>query len=41
MAIEIVMPRLGWTMEKGNSGEWLKQDGEEVKAGDSTFHRRK
>lgn len=37
MAIEIVMPRLGWTMEEGIFGEWLKQDGEEVKSGDLIF----
>jgi pyruvate dehydrogenase E2 component (dihydrolipoamide acetyltransferase) len=37
MAIEIVMPRLGWTMEEGIFGEWLKQDGEEVKSGDLLF----
>jgi pyruvate dehydrogenase E2 component (dihydrolipoamide acetyltransferase) len=37
MATEIVMPRLGWTMEEGIFGEWLKKDGEEVKAGDLLF----
>ena len=37
MAIEIVMPRLGWTMEEGIFGEWLKKDGEEVKSGDLIF----
>ena len=37
MAIEIVMPRLGWTMEEGIFGEWLKKDGEEVKSGDLLF----
>lgn len=37
MATEIVMPRLGWTMEEGIFGEWLKQDGEEVKSGDLLF----
>ena len=37
MAIEIVMPRLGWTMQEGIFGEWLKQDGEEVKSGDLLF----
>lgn len=37
MATEIVMPRLGWTMEEGIFGEWLKQDGEEVKPGDLLF----
>ena len=37
MATEIVMPRLGWTMEEGIFGEWLKRDGEEVKSGDLLF----
>ena len=37
MAIEIVMPRLGWTMQEGIFGEWLKQDGADVKAGDLLF----
>lgn len=37
MATEIRMPRLGWTMEEGTFGEWLKQDGEAIKAGDFLF----
>ncbi len=37
MAYEVTMPRLGWTMEEGIFGEWLKQDGEEVQAGDLLF----
>ena len=37
MAYEVTMPRLGWTMEEGVFGEWLKQDGEEVQAGDLLF----
>ena len=37
MASEILMPRLGWTMEEGTFGQWLKQDGETVKAGDLLF----
>ncbi len=37
MAYEVTMPRLGWTMEEGVFGEWLKQDGDEVKAGDLLF----
>lgn len=37
MAIEIVMPRLGWTMEEGSLVEWLKQDGEAVQPGDIIF----
>ena len=34
MAVEIVMPRLGWTMEQGTLVEWVKEDGEEVASGD-------
>ena len=37
MASEIVMPRLGWTMEKGTLVEWLKQDGDRVEAGEILF----
>src|SRR5437867_3528074 len=33
MAVEIVLPRLGWTMEEGIFVQWLKQDGELVQAG--------
>ena len=39
MAFEIVLPRLGWNMEAGKLGEWLKKDGEHVEAGDITLHR--
>jgi pyruvate dehydrogenase E2 component (dihydrolipoamide acetyltransferase) len=34
MAFEIVMPRLGWTMESGSVAEWHKRDGDFVQAGD-------
>ncbi len=37
MAIEIVMPKLGWTMEEGTLVEWLKQDGDTVQTGDIMF----
>lgn len=37
MAIEIVMPKLGWTMEEGILDEWVKQDGDQVQAGDIIF----
>ena len=37
MATEIVMPRLGWTMEEGVLVEWLKKDGDTVKVGDLLF----
>ena len=34
---EIVLPRLGWTMEEGVFMGWLKRDGESVKAGEPIF----
>ncbi len=37
MAIEIVVPRLGWSMEEGLFAGWLKQEGEVVNAGDMIF----
>ena len=37
MAIEIVMPKLGWTMEEGILDEWVKGDGDEVQPGDIIF----
>lgn len=37
MATEIVMPRLGWTMEEGVLVEWLKRDGDSVKVGEIIF----
>jgi len=37
MAIEIVMPKLGWTMEEGVLDEWVKNDGEQVQPGDIIF----
>ncbi len=37
MAIEIVVPRLGWSMERGIFVRWLKGDGESVRRGDPLF----
>jgi pyruvate dehydrogenase E2 component (dihydrolipoamide acetyltransferase) len=37
MPFEVVMPRLGWNMETGQLGEWLKKDGEHVEAGEVLF----
>src|SRR5436309_15648453 len=37
MAVEIVLPRLGWTMEEGVFVGWLKQDGDLVQSGDLLF----
>src|SRR5262245_60725083 len=34
MPINILMPALSPTMEKGNLSKWLKREGEKVKAGD-------
>ena len=37
MPVEITIPRLGWSMEEGKFGEWLKREGEQVNAGDPLF----
>ena len=37
MAFEVMVPRLGWSMESGVFGEWLKQDGVAVAVGDAIF----
>lgn len=37
MAHAILMPRLGWTMEEGVFGAWLKTDGAHVAPGDLLF----
>ncbi len=37
MATEILVPRLGWTMEEGIFGEWLKPDGATIAVGDLLF----
>jgi nucleoside-diphosphate-sugar epimerase len=37
MAIDIIVPRLGWSMEEGAFVAWLKKDGEFVRAGDPLF----
>jgi pyruvate dehydrogenase E2 component (dihydrolipoamide acetyltransferase) len=37
MTSEVVMPRLGWTMEVGQVVEWLKHDGDLVEAGEAIF----
>src|SRR5947209_19070271 len=34
MPVDILMPALSPTMEKGNLAKWLKKEGEAVKAGD-------
>ena len=37
MAIEIKIPRLGWSMDEGIFAGWLKHDGEPIHAGDPLF----
>jgi pyruvate dehydrogenase E2 component (dihydrolipoamide acetyltransferase) len=37
MAHEITVPRLGWTMEEGTFGGWLKADGDTVREGDELY----
>ena len=37
MAIEITIPRLGWSMDEGIFVEWLKDDGDMITAGDMLF----
>ncbi|MEO6436065.1 MAG: NAD-dependent epimerase/dehydratase family protein [Tepidisphaeraceae bacterium] len=37
MPIEIIVPRLGWSMEEGAFVAWLKKDGEFVRAGEAIF----
>ena len=34
MPINILMPALSPTMEKGNLAKWLKKEGDKVKSGD-------
>ena len=37
MPIEIVVPRLGWSMEEGVFAQWLKRDGQLVQPGDLLY----
>lgn len=37
MPIEILVPRLGWSMDEGTFAEWLRKDGKFVKKGDMLF----
>ena len=37
MAIEVVLPRLGWNMESGSVSEWCKHEGESVEPGEILF----
>ena len=37
MPIEIIVPRLGWSMEEGGFVAWLKKEGDFVRAGEPLF----
>jgi len=37
MATEVILPKLGQTMEEGTIVEWLKQEGDAVRRGDVLF----
>ena len=37
MPIEILVPRLGWSMEEGAFVAWLKREGDFVRAGEPLF----
>ena len=37
MAVDVIMPVLGMTMESGVIVEWMKQEGESVSEGDVLF----
>ena len=37
MATEVILPKLGQTMEEGTIVEWLKEEGEEVQRGEVLF----
>ena len=37
MAFEVVIPRLGWSMEEGTFSGWLKKDGDFVRSGEALF----
>ncbi|MFM7862695.1 MAG: biotin/lipoyl-containing protein, partial [Planctomycetaceae bacterium] len=37
MAVQITIPRLGWSMEEGTFAGWRKADGDVVRRGDVLF----
>jgi pyruvate dehydrogenase E2 component (dihydrolipoamide acetyltransferase) len=37
MAIPIIVPRRGWSMEEGTFVEWLRRDGDGIEPGDPLF----
>jgi pyruvate/2-oxoglutarate dehydrogenase complex dihydrolipoamide acyltransferase (E2) component len=37
MAVEILLPKIGFSMNEGQVAEWLAKDGEEVKEGQPIY----
>lgn len=37
MAVEILLPKIGFSMQEGQIAEWLAADGDEVKEGQPLF----
>ena len=37
MAVEILLPKIGFSMNEGQIAEWLAKDGDAVKEGDPLF----
>jgi len=37
MAIEVLLPKLGFSMNEGTLAEWRIQDGQEIKEGEPLF----
>jgi len=37
MAIEVLLPKLGFSMNEGTMAEWKIQDGQEIKEGEPLF----
>ena len=37
MAVEILLPKIGFSMNEGQVAEWLAKDGEEIKEGQPLY----
>ncbi|MFT4027510.1 MAG: biotin/lipoyl-binding protein [Novosphingobium sp.] len=37
MAVEILLPKIGFSMNEGQIAEWLAKDGDTIKEGDPLF----
>lgn len=37
MAVEILLPKIGFSMNEGQIAEWLAKDGDEIKEGQPLF----